>query len=244
MIASVHVADLSAADTVRALRAHSGAQRVPGMRMGDVLIAARLGGAPHRKAIPGRVALVAAWDDDAALDAWLERAPLAKRLAGGWHVRLQPLRAYGAWRSLDPLFAGAEEPAEDGEPVVVITYGRPRVKVLHRFLAASQAAEDRAVADPAMVAGTALARPLGLVCTFSVWRTAAEMRAYAVQSHEHLAAMKGMREHDFHHESIFARFRPYRAEGLWDGREPVSLAAEAARRAAANVAPGPAAAAA
>ncbi len=123
------------------------------------------------------------------------------------------------------MFAGAEEPAEDGEPVVVITYGRPRVKVLHRFIAASQAAEDRAVADPAMVAGTALARPLGLVSTFSVWRTTAEMRAYAVKSHEHLAAMKGMREHDFHHESIFARFRPYAVRGTWDGRDVLPAAA-------------------
>jgi hypothetical protein len=45
---------------------------------------------------PGRFALVALWDDDAALDAWLSGSP---RLAGDWHVRLEPLRATGAWEA-------------------------------------------------------------------------------------------------------------------------------------------------
>uniref|UniRef100_UPI00286C808A hypothetical protein n=1 Tax=Phenylobacterium sp. TaxID=1871053 RepID=UPI00286C808A len=41
--------------------------------------------------------LVAFWDDEAALDAFLATAPLAQRLAGGSMVRLTPLRVSGAF---------------------------------------------------------------------------------------------------------------------------------------------------
>jgi hypothetical protein len=91
-------------------------------------------------------------------------------------------------------------------------------------LKASGAAEAQAVANPAMIAGTGLARPPRLVATFSLWRSAAEMKAYAYRGSGHLAAMEGMRVHNFHHEYLFARFRPYAAHGEWDGREPLSAA--------------------
>ena len=59
----------------------------------------RLAPAPR----PGRVGLVAAWEDDAALERFLAADRLARALAGGWHVRLAPLRAWGAWRALPGL---------------------------------------------------------------------------------------------------------------------------------------------
>ena len=34
--------------------------------------------------------------------------------------------------------------------------------------------------------------------------------------------MRAMRLHDFHSEYLFARFRPYAAQGAWDGREPLA----------------------
>ncbi len=217
MIASAHLADLSPREVVSAVRARPRPGAVPGLHLADLHGAARLGGSALRKAQPGRMLLFAVWDDDAALDAWLARSPLGQRLEAGWSARLEPLRAYGRWPAMPPMFQ-PEKPVDDAEPVVVVTYGRPRLRVIHRFIAASQAAEDRAVADPAMIAGTALAKP-PVVATLSVWRTAAEMRAYATRTAQHTAAMKGMREHDFHHESIFARFRPYGVRGTWDGRE-------------------------
>jgi heme-degrading monooxygenase HmoA len=223
VIASAHVVDLATRDVPAAFRERPKVGTVPGLEFADLLLGARLGGPVTRKPIPGRVTLFSVWQDDAALDAWLQRAPLARRLARGWHARLEPLRAYGTWPSMPPMFE-PERPVDDGEPVVVLTYGKPRLRVLHHFLKASQAAEDRAVADPAMVAGSALARP-PVVATFSVWRTAGEMRAYATRAREHVEAMKGMRQHDFHHHSIFARFRPYAVSGTWDGREPIAVPA-------------------
>lgn len=122
---------------------------------------------------------MACWDDDEALDRFLDEHPVAQSLAGGWHVRLEPLRAVGSYTA----FAGLpteERPVHDEEPVVVLTYGRMKLRRAVPFLRANSPAAGLASEQPAMLAGTGLARPPRIVSTFSVWRTVREMRAYAL----------------------------------------------------------------
>ncbi|HEV2998894.1 MAG TPA: hypothetical protein VGX16_07280, partial [Solirubrobacteraceae bacterium] len=85
-------------------------------------------------------------------------------------------------------------------------------------------ASGGAVAHPGLLAATGLARPPRLVATFSLWRTAEAMRAYAYQEAGagHSAAIRAHRARAFHHESAFIRLRPYAARGDWGGREPLS----------------------
>ena len=211
MIGSVHLTRLSPRETVAAVRGRPRAGRVPGLRFAELNTRARLGPSLVPAPLPGRFGLVALWDDDAALDAWLASRP---RRAGEWHVRLEPLRAFGEISAMGPL-VDAERPVDDDERVAVLTYGRLRPRVAHHFLRASAKAEGRAVADPAMVRGTAMAGPPRTVATFSLWRTAAEMQRYAYDRGAHTDAMRAMREHDFHSEYVFARFRPYAESGRW-----------------------------
>lgn len=225
MLASVHIADLPPTGVAGALREQPDPDHVAGLRYADLNITAPLSGSMLARPKIGRWGLLAVWDDDAALDSFLDEAPLAKRFSGGWHVRLEPLRATGAWTGM-PRLVEREQPVDDGEPVAVLTYGRLRYRVAHRFLRASAVAEGQAVAHPAVLASTAMARPPRTVATFSLWRSAAAMRdyAYGPAGPGHIAAMRGMRTHRFHSEWLFARFRPYGAVGEWDGREPLSLA--------------------
>jgi len=159
------------------------------------------------------------WDDDAALDAFEAEHPLARRFAaaGGPSARLEPLRAVGAWSAMPALVdASATTEHAGDEPVAVLTYGRLRPRRLYPFLRASQAAEAAALASPALLASTGLACPPRIVATFSLWRSASEMRADAAGSGgAHVAAMRAQREDDFHTESLFARFRPYATRGAW-----------------------------
>jgi hypothetical protein len=112
------------------------------------------------------------------------------------------------------VLAGAERPVADGEPVAVLTYGRLKLHRAAAFLRASACAEADAIADPALVSGTGLTRPPRLVSTFSLWRSASAMRDFAHRGTGHAAARRAARR-DFHHESIFIRFRPYAATGDW-----------------------------
>jgi hypothetical protein len=232
VIVSVHLADIGKRAALRILRERPVPAEACGLRYAVIATAAPLSGRLLPAPTPGRVGLIAAWDDDQALEQFLAAHPLAEQLAGGWHVRLAPTRVSGAWSQLPGLPHG-EEPMDDEEPAAVLTLGRLRLAQIVRFLRASAAAEDLAIRDPALVASTALARPPSLVATFSLWRSTSAMRAYASGRHQpgHLAAIRAHTARPFHHESAFIRFRPYGARGIWAGCEPLATAASETRRA-------------
>lgn len=227
MIASLHIADVRARDAIALLLAPPRRSRVPGLAYAETLTMAPLGEPllpPRRFA---RIGLLAGWEDEAALDTFLEGDRVARRLAGGWQVRLQPLRISGAWSGLERLPAQPRA-VDDDEPVAVLTLGRLRLRRTGAFRDSAGPAEAAAMSSPALVAGTGLARPPRLVATFTLWRSAAAMRAYAYSAGEaHVAAMAAHRAEPFHHESAFVRFRPYGSRGSWDGRDPLDEATAA-----------------
>lgn len=229
MIMSVHAADVGAGATVGLVRRGVAVADVPGLRYAVTTFTAPLGAGFLPRPRPGRVGLVAAWDDDAALDGFLATHPLAARIARGWHLRLRPMRVVGAWPALDGL-PREQLAMRPEEPVAVLTIGRLRLGQAVRFLRASAAAEGVAVADPALLASTGLARPPGLVATFSLWRATDAMREYALGAHrpQHRDAVQAHSARPFHHESAFIRFRPYDARGSWGGRQLETVLSAAA----------------
>jgi hypothetical protein len=222
VIVSVHIADVGPREAVEVLLRPPRPARVPGLTYAETTTTAALGEPllPPRQL--GRIGMIAAWESDAALDEFSQRHPVARRLAGGWQVRLQPLRAFGAWAGMPGLPARAL-PVDDDEPVGVLTLGRLRLLRTGDFRRSAGPAESAAIESPALLAGTGLARPPRLVATFSLWRGAAEMREYATSAEgAHSAAVRADRARPFHRESAFVRFRPYGSQGSWDGRDPLA----------------------
>ena len=220
MIVSVHIAQVGPLGLAAALRSGPTPAGTPGLRYAETTLTAALG-RPLPAPRPGSAALISAWDDDAALERFLVESPAAKRFAEGWEARMAPLRVFGAWPRM-PGLPGRELPVEDDEPVAALTLGRPRLGRLIPFLRASRPAEAAAVADPALLAATGLARPPRLVSTFTVWSSAAAMRDYAGSvGRGHREAVRADRERPFHHESAFIRLRPYLSRGSWGGRDPL-----------------------
>jgi len=222
VIVSVHLADVGWRRAPGLLLERPDRDAIPSLSYAERVATAPLGSGLLPKPQPGRVGLIAAWEDDAALDRFLAEHPLARRLASGWHVRLEALRVSGAWPEM-PWLPQEQLPADDEEPVAVLTLGRLRLGRARPFLASAAAAEEEAVRDAAMLASTGLARPPRLVSTFSIWRSAAAMREYAYgKGGAHQSAVRNDRERPFHHASAFIRFRPYASQGNWDGRDPLA----------------------
>jgi len=225
VIVSVHLVEVGWRRAPGLLRGQPDPADVPGLTYAEPVLSLPLRAGLLPRPGPGRAGLIAAWEDDRALDGFLAGHPLAQRLARGWHVRLEPLRVFGSWPKM-PGLPKREHPVDDAEPVAVLTLGRPRLRRAAPFLRASGPAEHAAVNDPAVLASTALARPPHLVSTFSLWRSAAEMRGYAFDKDgPHQAAVRADRSRPFHHESAFIRFRPYASQGSWGGRDPLAAVA-------------------
>ncbi|TGO04874.1 hypothetical protein [Serinibacter arcticus] len=223
---SFHLAHLPVTTAVRALVRPPTTARVPGLRHVEVMAGMELGApvvSPRRLQLR-RVAVFARWEDEAALEAFLDGDPLGRRLAQGWHVRLAFLRRWGS------LAALADLPQEPGrshpdEPVVAVTIARMRLPELLRFIHWGRPVERLVRDHPATTLALAAIRPPRTVSTFSVWRTAREMtdmvhgRSAVAQPHRHVAAMAERERRDFHHEFTTLRFRPLSEHGSWDGQD-------------------------
>lgn len=227
MIVSVHLIKVGWRRAPGLLRTRSDLRDVPGLTYAEQVLSVPLRDGPVPRPGPGKVGLIAAWDDDRALDEFLGGHPLAERLGGGWHVRLEPLRVFGSWSRM-PGLPKRELPVDDEEPVAVLTLGHTKLSRAVPFLRSSAPAERAAVDNPAVLASTAFARPPRFVSTFSLWRSAAAMREYAHSGEgAHQAAVRADRAKPFHREAAFIRFRPYSSQGSWDGRDPLATGATA-----------------
>ena len=231
MLGSVHLVDGGVRSSARWLRRAPVAGETPGLRHAQMVIAAPLGGVPPAPQL-GRFGLVAFWDDEQSFDRFFESHPMAEALAGGWGVRLDPLRAVPVASSHFPGIPDdlpvAPAAAGDG-PVAVLTIGRLRLRRAPTFFRTSARAERQVVDASGVLWATGLANVTQrVVSTFSLWRSAAEMRDYATSAGRHADAIRAENRRSFHHAGSFVRFRPRAAHGSLSGRNP--LPAEVARR--------------
>jgi hypothetical protein len=224
MIASVHIANVDARSAWSVVRRAPKPGEVSGLRHANVAITAPLSAALLGRPDPGRVALVAFWDDDEALDRFLDDHPTATRLAGGWHVRLEPLRAFGTWPGV-PSDTPTSRVVDHEGPVAALTLGRLRLTQSLRFLRASAKAEGRVLGAPGLIWATALARP-PFVSTFSLWQNTVALATYAYGRAEpvHPDVIAENETKPFHHQQAFIRFRPYGSIGGLDGTNPLAEA--------------------
>lgn len=224
MIASFHLADVGKRAGLRLLRTRLAPGDAPGLRYGVLTMASPLSASRLPRPSPGRVALIAAWEDEHSLQRFLAEDRLAAALRDGWRAFLEPTHIFGAFPPLDGLVDEDPRTMSEEEPAAALTIGHLRLSQAQRFLKAGAEAERLAAREEAMVRGTGLARPPKLVATFSLWRTTREMRAYAGggSGPEHRAAVKAHAKRPFHHASAFIRFRPYAMEGEWDGAKALA----------------------
>ncbi len=225
MIASVHVADVGVPTALALNRKSPSPGSIRGLRHANIALAAPLGGSLLPSPQFSRAALIAFWDGDDAIDGFLADHPLAAKFASGWHLRLEPLRAFGSWPGLPPDVP-RERSVERAGPVAALTLGRPRMSQFIRFLRTSAKAEASAVEAPGLTWATGLAHPMSLVATCSLWESTKALSTYAYGTREpaHPDAIANGEARPFHHEQAFIRFRPYGSHGHLDGKNPLAEA--------------------
>lgn len=225
---SLHSFHLAQAPLHRAVGALVRQPAAPGLRHVEVLVGMALGApvvSPRRMQLR-RLAVFAEWADEAALEAFLAEHPLGRTLAGGWHVRLEYQRRWGAIRELAHLPAEAAR-TDPAAPVVAVTIARTRLPELPRFIRWGRPVERQVRDHPETTLALAAMRPARTVCTFSVWTSARAMtgmvfgRGEGPAARRHHEAMAERDRRDFHREFTTLRFRPLSEHGSWEGRSNI-----------------------
>lgn len=177
-----------------------------------------------------RWARFAVWSSPAALERF-EASAWRRREAGlteeSYTLVLRPTRWHGRWGGTEPFGppqTGRQDGDEDGGgPLAVLTRATLRPSRLAAFWGAVPGSQQGFHAQPGLIASLGLGElPLLHQATFSVWRGAASMRAYAYGTAGHREVIARTRREGWYREEFFARFTVLRAEGSWDGRDPLA----------------------
>lgn len=173
-----------------------------------------------------RLAMFAAWENEAAIDDFLQSTRLGRALATGWHVRLTFLRRWGHVAAFDGLPAVVAE-TDPEAPVVAVTIARLKMLQVPRFIRWGLPVERLVRDHPGASLALAATRPLNTISTFTVWKSAREMtdmvhgRSAIDEPMRHAAAMDERRRKDFHVEFTTLRFTCIGEYGTWDARTSI-----------------------
>lgn len=242
MLTSVHVADIGAIGPVwRPPRK----AKVPGLVRADGGMAARLTSKVTPKLDPGRVIMVARWQSESSLAAFLSTT--GSQFANGWTARCEPIRATGKWEGVEETLPSERAPETD-EPVIVVTQSKikwGRALDLVKFNA--DASGTMLMSNSLKWGSTYVGTPwFGSV---TVWQSATEMvnAVYETRSgfgnataplesemepatYEpiaygeggHRGAITAHQDSSFFDESVYVRLRPLKLDGNVKGSNPLS----------------------
>lgn len=153
-----------------------------------------------------------------------------ERTAESYTLLLRPTRWHGRWGGAEP-FGPASGPAplrppqgipEAAGPLAVLTRASVRPAQLAAFWRAVPASQAGLRGQPGLLASLGLGEaPLLHQVTFSVWRSPADLRAFAYHSAGHREAIARTRREGWYREELFARFAVLAAGGSWDGEDPL-----------------------
>ncbi|KAA5534468.1 hypothetical protein F0919_07545 [Taibaiella lutea] len=170
-----------------------------------------------------QVAVFAQWENEAAIDHFLNKNSLGKIVAKGWHVRLTFLRQWGAISEFEIPDELLESDAPDA-PVVAVTLARMKLPEIPRFIRWGRPVEKLVRDHPGTILSLASIRLPRTISTFSIWKSQKEMtdmvRGHSAvpQPERHADAMKERERKDFHFEFTTLRFKPISEFGEWNGR--------------------------
>lgn len=201
------------------------ADNIPGLIHAECMSSMTLGSkvfSPSRMLIR-QMAVFAQWENESAIDNFLEHDDFGKTLAKGWHTRLIYLRQ---WGNIDEFIIPKEsnELDDPDAPVVAVTIARMKLFQVPRFIHWGRPVEKLVRDHPATTLALAAIRFPRTVSTFSVWKSQKEMVAM-VHGHSsvpkpkrHSKAMKERERKDFHFQFTTLRFKPIAEYGKWEGR--------------------------
>jgi hypothetical protein len=222
-VVSVHIADVGLPKALGLVR-HPRPASIPGLLQANAGIAATFGTTPARPS-PGRIGLIAFWQDEVALEQFEASHPLAAALGGGLVLHARPLRIHGAWPGIGDDVPKRRDVAHDG-PVLVLTLAKTKLLRFVPFSRASLPAERAVRTAPGNVFSSAVLRP-PFISSVSLWENSDSAMGYAYSGHQagHPEAIAASRVKPFHHQQAFIRLAITEMRGSLGGRNPLPAAA-------------------
>jgi hypothetical protein len=177
----------------------------------------------------GRELMVASWDNEAALDHFLDDHATGRVFRDGWQMRMELILSVGVWPGLDERTTAAAPTVDAGTgPTVAITIGTAYLRTVIPFARVNSGLEDQFLDTPSGIWGTAFTNlPQRLVGTLTIWESIDAATDY-MRSGAHGAAVaahydprKDPTGHTYVTGGGFFGLRPISTSGSVDGKNEI-----------------------
>ena len=173
-----------------------------------------------------QLAFLIQWEDEEAIDNFLQHHKWGKKFDQSWHVRLTFLRQ---WGTIDQFHIpkSVNEIYNPQDPVVAVTLARMKLIHVPRFIRWGRPAEKLVRDHQSSRLALAAIRFPRTVSTFSIWKSQEEMtnmvhgHSKTPQPKRHINAMKERDRKDFHYQFTTLRFKPIGEYGSWNGNSNI-----------------------
>lgn len=224
-IFSYHLIELPFIDAVKKIFSNPISRDTKGLVHSEYMTAMTLGSPifSTSRVLIGQVAVFMQWENQSALENYLEEDHFGKILSKGWHVRLSFI---GEWGKFNGFTIPEQKDHLDSakSPVVAVTIARMKPLAVPRFIHWGRPVEKLVRDHPGTTLSLASVKFPNTVSTFSIWKSEKEMTDM-VRGHSevekpkrHSEAMKERERKDFHFEFTTLRFKPLAEFGEWKGQ--------------------------
>jgi hypothetical protein len=132
-------------------------------------------------------------------------------------VFAEAAESHGQWSGHQPFQSNAKLVAN--QPVLVLTRATIRFRKLLSFWRRVGHVSQSLDEYPGLAFSIGVGEwPLIQQATISIWKTQADMLHYAYTNPKHREVVLLTRKLNWYKEELFARFRPYKIRGVWNGK--------------------------
>lgn len=168
--------------------------------------------------------LLCVWEQERHARAFFYRHPafqmFREKSTEYWTIYLQAVMAHGAWDGEMPFDLNGTFDAD--RTVAILTRATIRTRHLWRFWQLTPPVSRSIENKEGLLFSVGVGEvPIVQQATFSLWQNSHLMKAYAYKSRFHKEVVRKTREMGWYKEELFARFHPFRAEGSWQGANPL-----------------------
>jgi quinol monooxygenase YgiN len=166
------------------------------------------------------------WEKEELAQDFFQRSPLykdyKKRTTEIWTVYLKNSSAHGQWSGRTPFQISEELPENNN--VIVLTRATIKWHKLISFWKYVPISHQPLKNSNGLIYTKGVGElPLFKMATLSIWRDEASLKEFVYQSKEHKEAISKTKKLKWYKEELFARFKPYKSDGYWEGVTPISF---------------------
>ena len=165
--------------------------------------------------------ILCVWENMDFADSFFSHVPVfleyRQKSSEYFSVYMKAIKIHGLWSGVQP-FAVEEEIAHQGK-IAIITRATIRPgKLLYFWSKVAGVSKTLESYDGRRFSVGIGELPLIQQATFSIWDSFEKMTDYAYKDPFHKKVIRLTREKNWYQEELFARFYPFREEGVWEGK--------------------------